>query len=160
MSAAALSSVPAGPRRADVAAAYDLGVDTYASLWSPVIRPSPGRSWPRSGCRARPACLTSARDRGAGGYRPGQPGDHRRVVHGRGLEPHRIWLERLTHRWEPSTYWRLVTGTGANRARLLLADEDGRAALLATARPRLEALDPEDFAWWCEVICAVASKPG
>jgi hypothetical protein len=77
-----------------------------------------------------------------------------------GLEPHRIWLERLTHRWEPSTYWRLVTGTGANRARLLLADEDGRAALLATARPRLEALDPEDFAWWGEVICAVASKPG
>ena len=53
-----------------------------------------------------------------------------------------------------------MTGTGANRARLQLADEKSRAALLATARTRLEALDPEDFAWWGDVICAVASKPG
>ena len=30
---------PAGPRRVDVAAAYDLGVDAYVSLWSPVILP-------------------------------------------------------------------------------------------------------------------------
>ena len=75
-------------------------------------------------------------------------------------QPQRIWLERLTHRWEPSTFWRLVTGTGVNRARLQLADPDTRARLLATARARLEALDLEDFVWWGEVVCAVASKPG
>ena len=32
-------TAPAGPRRVDVAAAYDLGVDAYVSLWSPVILP-------------------------------------------------------------------------------------------------------------------------
>ncbi len=41
------------PRRAEVAAAYDLGVDVYAALWSPVTlpaaqavvgRPCPGRA--------------------------------------------------------------------------------------------------------------------
>ncbi|MBW3537245.1 MAG: methyltransferase domain-containing protein [Actinobacteria bacterium] len=31
------------PRRADVAASYDVGVDAYAKLWSPVIQP-PGRA--------------------------------------------------------------------------------------------------------------------
>jgi SAM-dependent methyltransferase len=273
--AAAMSPPPAGPRRVDVTAAYDLGVDTYASLWSPVIRP-PARSVVAAlGLRGAPRVL----DIGAGpgslvssildaapaarvvaldasiemlraarrhtsdsairgdalalpigdttvdavlcafvlfhlsdpsaavaevarvlrtGGRVGTvtwvreatvkasavwdeafadagvpPLPPRRVDTGLdspeamgalftagGLQPHRIWLERLTHRWEPSTYWRLVTGTGANRARLRLVDEDGRAALLATAHTRLEALDPEDFAWWGEVVCAVASKPG
>ena len=32
-------NAPAGPRRVDVAAAYELGVDAYVSLWSPVILP-------------------------------------------------------------------------------------------------------------------------
>jgi SAM-dependent methyltransferase len=31
---------PSQPRRADVTAAYDLGVDAYAELWSPVILPA------------------------------------------------------------------------------------------------------------------------
>jgi len=46
-----------------------------------------------------------------------------------------------------------------NRARLELADEETRAALLATVRTRLDALDPEDFDWSGEVVCAVATKP-
>jgi SAM-dependent methyltransferase len=275
MSAAAMSSTPAGPRRVDVAAAYDLGVETYASLWGPVIRP-PARSVVAAlGLQGAPRVL----DVGAGpgslvssildaspaarvvaldasiemlraarrhtsasaikgdalalpigdatvdavlcafvlfhlsdpscaiaqvarvlrtGGRVGTvtwareatlkasavwdeafadagvpPLPPRRVDTGLdspeaiaalftagGLQPHRIWREKLTHRWEPSTYWRLVTGTGANRARLQLVDDKSRAALLAAARTRLEALDPEAFAWWGEVICAVASKPG
>ena len=31
---------PSRPRRADITAAYDLGVDAYAALWSPVILPA------------------------------------------------------------------------------------------------------------------------
>ena len=275
MRLAATSSLPSGPRRADVAAAYDLGVDTYLSLWSPVILP-PARSVVAAlGLRGTPrvldigagpgslvssildaapaarvvaldasiemlhaarlhtsacaihgdalalpigdatvdACLaafvlfhlgdpssalaeaarvlrtggrvgttTWAREGAAkasavwdeafaaAGVRPLPP---RRVDTGLdspeaigalltagGLEPHRIWVERLTHRWEPSSFWRLATGTGVNRARLQLADEETRADLLATVRPRLDALDPQDFDWWGEVVCAVASKPG
>ena len=77
-----------------------------------------------------------------------------------GLRPQRIWLEKLNHRWEPATFWQLVTGTGANRARLQLVDPETRARLLASIRARLDSLDPDDFVWWGEVVCAVATRPG
>jgi len=76
------------------------------------------------------------------------------------LRPRRIWLERLTHQWEPSTYWRLVTGSGVNRTRLQRIDASARTEVLARARERLAALSPRDYAWSGEVVCAVAIKPG
>jgi SAM-dependent methyltransferase len=266
---------PVGPRRVDVAATYDLGVDAYVSLWSPVILPPaqavvgglglqgtprvldigagpgslvssildvapaarvigldasiemlraaadrPGAStingdalalpigaatvdavlcafvlfhlsdpsqavaeaarvlridgrlgtvtWAREGAARASAVWDEAlTDAGIG------PAPPRRVDTGLdspdaidallrrgGLTPHRIWLEKLTHRWEPATFWQLVTGTGAYRARLQLADPDTRTRLLPSVRARLDALDPDDFVWWGEVVCAVATKRG
>ena len=266
--AAAMSPPPAGPRRADVAAAYDLGVDTYASLWSPVIRP-PARSVVAAlGLRGAPRVL----DIGAGpgslvssildaapaarvvaldasiemlraarrhpsasaikgdalalpigdatvdavlcafvlfhlsdpsaavaqvarvlrtGGRVGTvtwgreatfkasavwdeafadagvpPLPPRRADTGLdspeamgalftagGLQPHRIWLERLTHRWEPSPYWRLVTGTAVGRARpgglclvgrgRLRRRQQTRLRSTPTWRPACHCISPE-----------------
>jgi SAM-dependent methyltransferase len=268
-------TAPAGPRRVDVAAAYDLGVDAYVSLWSPVILPpaqavvaglglegtprvldigaGPGSlvssildvaptaqvvaldasiemlraaadrtgargvngdalalpigaatvdallcafvlfhlsdpsqafaeaarvlrtggrlgtvTWGREGATKASAVWEEAfADAGIGPLPPPRvdtgldsPDAIDALLRGGGLAPQRIWLEMLTHRWEPATFWRLVTGTGVNRARLQLADPDTRARLLATVRARLDALDLDDFVWWGEVVCAVASRPG
>jgi SAM-dependent methyltransferase len=269
------SPSPVGPRRVDVAAAYDLGVDAYVSLWGPVILPpvqsvvaglglqgtprvldvgagpgllvpsikevapaarvvaldasiemlraaaartgawamrgdalalpigaatvdavvcafvlfhlsdpsqavaeaarvlrSGGRlgtvTWAREGAATASAVWDEAfADAGIGPLHPRRvdtgldsPDAIDALLRGGGLAPQRIWLERLTHSWEPATFWRLVTGTGVNQARLQLADPDTRARLLASARARLDALGPDDFVWWGEVVCAIATKQG
>jgi SAM-dependent methyltransferase len=211
LAAGVAMTAPAGPRRVDVAAAYDLGVDAYVSLWSPVILPPAQAVVAGLGLEgtprvldigAGPGSLVSSildvaptaqvvaldasiemlraaadqasavweeafADAGIGPLPPRRvdtgldsPDTIDALLRGGGLAPQRIWLEMLTHRWEPATFWRLVTGTGANRARLQLADPDTRARFLATVRARLDALDLDDFVWWGEVVCAVASRPG
>jgi ubiquinone/menaquinone biosynthesis C-methylase UbiE len=75
-----------------------------------------------------------------------------------GLHPTKIWLEPLSHQWTPDTYWQMATGSGLNRVRLDALDEDVRAATLGRARQRLEALDPTDFAWAGQVVCAIAAR--
>jgi len=75
-----------------------------------------------------------------------------------GFHPRRIWVEPLEHQWTPETYWQLATGSGLNRLRLEVLDEAVRAETLERARQRLEALDPEKYAWQGEVVCAVATR--
>jgi SAM-dependent methyltransferase len=68
----------------------------------------------------------------------------------------RIWIEPLCHQWTPDTYWQLVTGSGLNRLRLEALDDQTRADTLVRARERLDQLEPSDFAWSGEVVCATA----
>jgi SAM-dependent methyltransferase len=86
------------------------------------------------------------------------PGAVESLLQSAGLRPQRIWPHRLAHQWDPSSYWELATGWGANRARLSRIDDTARASLLARLRNRLDQLDPPDFRWEGEVICAVAAK--
>ena len=86
------------------------------------------------------------------------PGAVESLLQSAGLRPQRIWPHRLAHQWDPSSYWELATGWGANRARLSRIDDTARASLLARLRNRLDRLDPPDFRWEGEVICAVAAK--
>jgi SAM-dependent methyltransferase len=75
-----------------------------------------------------------------------------------GLVPERIWARRLRHQWDRSAYWELVTGWGANRARLSRIDAGARASLLDRLHADLCRLRPADFRWEGEVICAVAAN--
>jgi hypothetical protein len=52
----------------------------------------------------------------------------------------------------------MATGSGLNRVRLDALDEDERSATLERARQRLEVLDPTDFAWAGQVVCAIAAR--
>jgi hypothetical protein len=130
------------PRRAEVAAAYDLGADVYAALWSPVILPA------AQAVVAALAPSPAARVLDVGG-----------LLAGASLRPTRIWLERLRHHWEPSAYYRFVTGSGRNRQRLQQLDAGQRGEVLDQALKRLRTLDPDAFAWSGEVVCAVATLP-
>jgi SAM-dependent methyltransferase len=80
------------------------------------------------------------------------------LLRGAGLHPERIWLCRLERRWDVASFWALVTGSGVNRTRLGRVDESTRREVLAHVRERLDALEPDDFDWWGEVVCAVATK--
>jgi len=75
-----------------------------------------------------------------------------------GFESRQVWLEHLTHCWQPETFWQLVTGSGVNRMRLRRATAPAARDALAKARERLAALPPGDFTWWGEVVCAVATR--
>ena len=75
-----------------------------------------------------------------------------------GLEPLKTWRAPLAHQWTADTYWRLAAGSGVNRVRLDALDVATRAATLQRARQRLDSLDPADFAWTGEVVCAVAVR--
>jgi SAM-dependent methyltransferase len=77
-----------------------------------------------------------------------------------GLVPERIWPHRLSRQWDRSSYWELATGLGANRVRLGRIDAASRSSLLARVRSGLDRLEPADFRWEGEVICAVAAKSG
>jgi hypothetical protein len=74
-----------------------------------------------------------------------------------GLRPERIWRERLRHQWDPSSFWKLASGSGTTRIRLSRIDAAARAGLLARARSGLDRLGPRDFRWEGEVICAIAT---
>ncbi len=76
-----------------------------------------------------------------------------------GLTSTRIWVSALSHQWEPSTYWRLATGSGLNRKRLEALDAPVRAEVLQTARSRLSALEGKAYRWSGKVISAVAIRP-
>jgi SAM-dependent methyltransferase len=75
-----------------------------------------------------------------------------------GLQPERIWTQRLSHRWNRATFWQLVTGSGQNRLRLRHVEAQTRQRILTQARHRLASLQPEDYQWTGEVTCATATK--
>jgi ubiquinone/menaquinone biosynthesis C-methylase UbiE len=77
---------------------------------------------------------------------------------GGGLRPERAWTEQLHHRWERSTFWRLVTGSGVNRTRLALVDATTRRAVLMRLRKRLDDLEADDYVWSGEVVCAIGTN--
>jgi SAM-dependent methyltransferase len=81
------------------------------------------------------------------------------LLDGAGLRAIRTWPIALERQWDPESYWRLLTGSGVHRLRLRQLDAAGRRRALELARPRLDALAPEDFAWSGEVLCAVAATP-
>jgi SAM-dependent methyltransferase len=86
------------------------------------------------------------------------PGAVKTLLASAGLRPQRIWPHRLRHQWNRSSYWELVTGWGANRARLSRIGAGTRARALEHARRSLDRVDPAGFLWEGEVICAVAAK--
>ena len=75
-----------------------------------------------------------------------------------GLQPERIWTERLRQQWDQPSYWELATGSGPARLRLRLIDAAPQADVLARLQAALGRLAPQDFLWEGEVICAVAAK--
>jgi len=75
-----------------------------------------------------------------------------------GFATTRVWLEALSHQWTPDAYFRLATGSGMNRQRLDVLDDQARAATLDLARRRIAALTPSDLVWSGKVVCAVATK--
>jgi hypothetical protein len=75
-----------------------------------------------------------------------------------GLRPERIWCERLRRQWDPSSFWELATGSGANRVRLSLISAPVRAAVQARAQTALSRLGRQDFRWEGEIVCATATK--
>jgi SAM-dependent methyltransferase len=75
------------------------------------------------------------------------------------LRPERTWTEQSHHRWEPSTFWQLATGSGVNRTRLTFVDASTRRAVLTRLRKRLDELEADDYVWSGEVVCAVGTKP-
>ena len=75
-----------------------------------------------------------------------------------GFATTRVWIESLRHQWTADTYLQLATGSGMNRHRLDVLDEQSRTATLDVARRRLSSLKPNDLLWSGDVICAVASR--
>jgi SAM-dependent methyltransferase len=75
-----------------------------------------------------------------------------------GLQPQRIWTEQLSHRWNPTAFWRLITGSGQTRLRLRHVEVRARQGILTQARHRLASLQPEDYQWTGEVTCATGTK--
>lgn len=75
-----------------------------------------------------------------------------------GLQPQRVWLQRLRCAWDKTSFWERSIGAGVNRVRLSLVDSATHSEVLSRLRRGLNDLAPEDFIWEGEVICAVAKK--
>lgn len=88
-----------------------------------------------------------------------QPEAIEALLRSAGLQPQRVWLQRLHHQWSPQAYAELVAGWGVFRTRLELLDPAGRAAVLGRVSRGLADLSARDYRWMGEVICAVATKP-
>jgi SAM-dependent methyltransferase len=71
----------------------------------------------------------------------------------------RVWSMELEQRWDPQTYWRLLT-EGAGRLRLLHVDPSERERVLERARQRIAALPRDAFDWTGQVMCAVGRVTG
>jgi hypothetical protein len=76
-----------------------------------------------------------------------------------GFSPARIWPHRLHKQWDPVSFWELASGAGTTRQRLAALDPETRSALLDRLQTKLSGLEPDDFRWEGEVICAIAQKP-
>jgi len=75
-----------------------------------------------------------------------------------GFLPTRVWLQPLRRQWDRSSFWQLATGSGVNRSRLAVLNTARRSELLARILDRIDGLQPQDFLWEGEVVCAVAQK--
>lgn len=73
-----------------------------------------------------------------------------------GLTVDRIWRERIQHSFTPETYLQMRTGGGSGRARLAAANADAARAVVTQTQERFRALEPDDFTFSGEVICATA----
>ena len=82
----------------------------------------------------------------------------RNLLSAKAFAPTRVWIEPLRHQWTPETYFQLATGSGMNRLRLEVLDEQARAETLDLAHRRLSLLEPEDLVWSGDVVCAVATR--
>jgi SAM-dependent methyltransferase len=71
-----------------------------------------------------------------------------------GVQPERIWYERIQYTFEPEDFWRLRTGCGRSRARLALLDEPTRRRVLDDVRQRLATARSDDFTFSGELVCA------
>jgi trans-aconitate methyltransferase len=73
-----------------------------------------------------------------------------------GLEPIDVWTVQLERQWTAESYLQLAMGSGLNRVRLDVLDDQTRAHTLDQARDRIHRLEPDAFAWTGEVVCATA----
>jgi ubiquinone/menaquinone biosynthesis C-methylase UbiE len=84
--------------------------------------------------------------------------DIRLLLDANGLATKRVWREPIEHTFTPESYLRLRTGGGSGRARLAAVDPTTSHAAITQIRDRLRALQPDDFTFRGEVICAVSRK--
>jgi SAM-dependent methyltransferase len=75
-----------------------------------------------------------------------------------GLEPERVWTERLGRQWDRAAFAALASGSGPARLRLSRLDPSARADALVRLHDSLARLPAADFVWEGEVICAVAVR--
>lgn len=76
-----------------------------------------------------------------------------------GLEPVRVWLERLEHQWDAERFIALRTTFGRSRRKIGSLDVPTRVTFVDRARHRLSRLRPEDFVYRAAVVCGVAARP-
>lgn len=85
------------------------------------------------------------------------PGAMRDLLADNDFVPTKIWVEKLSQQWTADTYFQLATGSGMNRVRLDVLDDQARTSTLELAHQRLASLAPEELLWSGDVVCAVAT---
>jgi ubiquinone/menaquinone biosynthesis C-methylase UbiE len=84
--------------------------------------------------------------------------DIRSLLEANHLVTNQVWREPIVHTFTPKAYLQMRTGGGCGRARLAAADPTTSLAAVTRVRQRLRALQPHDFTFRGEVICAVSHK--
>ena len=74
------------------------------------------------------------------------------------LEPVRVWVERVEHRWDIEGLVRLRTTFGQSKRKLESLDPGARASFLERVRHRLSKSSPEDFLYRAAVVCAIGRR--
>jgi SAM-dependent methyltransferase len=82
----------------------------------------------------------------------------RRLLDENGLTCTRSWTEPIEHAFTLDTYYRMRSGGGSGRARFARTDGDTATAARAAVHRRMSELEPADFVFRGEIVCAVSRK--
>jgi ubiquinone/menaquinone biosynthesis C-methylase UbiE len=74
-----------------------------------------------------------------------------------GLAPRRVWIEQIEHQWDAVRFMMFRMRFGTTRRRLEALDRARRAAVVDRIRARMMRLDPADFLYRAQAVCAVAT---
>ena len=75
-----------------------------------------------------------------------------------GLEPVKVWVEAVEHRWALEPFIELRATFGRTTRKLRWLDAATQAAFLARVRARFATLDPSAFAFRGSVVCGIARR--
>jgi ubiquinone/menaquinone biosynthesis C-methylase UbiE len=82
-----------------------------------------------------------------------------RVLTAGGVSPARVWYESIEHAFSPASFWELRRGHGTTRARLAALDDASRGQVLLDLRRRLGPLEPDDYVFRGQLVCAFGEVP-